>query len=80
VRRFSRLVNNLQLGQSESGYLHLIYEAIDLPLQFPKSRKMIFQPRKASFASEKSVTEICEFSTASGGNLLILDLREERRH
>jgi hypothetical protein len=55
-------------------------EALETPLQFPKRPKMIFQLRKASFASKKRLFEICELGAASRVGFAILDLREEARH
>jgi hypothetical protein len=58
----------------------LINEAVESPLQFPKSRQMIFQLREALLAGEQSAFEIRELRTASRVGLAILDLRVERHH
>jgi hypothetical protein len=69
-----------ELGEPDSGHVCLSDEAIETPLQFPKRPEMIFQLRKASFAGEKRVLEICELGAASRVGFAILDLREEARH
>jgi hypothetical protein len=69
-----------ELGKPDSGHVRLIHEAVKPPLQFPKSPEMIFQLRKASFASEKSVLEICELGAASRVGFAIPNLREEAHH
>jgi hypothetical protein len=58
----------------------LINEAVEASLQFPKSRKMIFQLREALFASEKSAFKVRELGAASRVGLAIPDLRDERPH
>jgi hypothetical protein len=55
-------------------------EALETPLQFPKRPDMIVELRKASFAGEKRVLEICELGAAGRVGFAILDLREEARH
>jgi hypothetical protein len=69
-----------ELGEPDGGHVGLSDEALETPLQFPKRPKMIFQLRKTSFASEKSVLEICELGAAGRVGFAILDLREEAHH
>jgi hypothetical protein len=69
-----------ELGEPDSGHIRLIDEAVEPPLQFPKSDQMIFQLRETSFAGEKTVFKIAELGPASRGGLAILDLRVERHY
>ena len=69
-----------ELWRRENRHTWLINEAVESSLQFPKSRKMIFQLREASLAGEKSPFKIGEFGAASRIGLAFLDLRQEGHH
>jgi hypothetical protein len=78
ARRGARRGRGAKLEGLQSKHAWLIHDAIDPPLQFSKSRKIVFQPGKSLFDDAETFVATREGSAAGRGAFAIVGLFDKK--